>query len=102
MPKASFEEPISKFLFIKSDSRKIVKIDIDQITHVEALGNYVAIYIEKGKILSLISIRELEEQLPKGQFIRAHKSYLVNIEKIDTLDRNIIHIENKIKIVGDK
>jgi DNA-binding LytR/AlgR family response regulator len=57
------------------------------------MREYVAYYTPGGRILSLGSLKGLEEELPKDRFIRTHKSYMVAIDKIETLEGNLLHIE---------
>lgn len=91
------------YFFVKTENRgKITKVRLDEILYVEGLGNYVNIFTHTQKILTLITFKELEDQLPGSLFIRIHKSYLINIEKVDGVDGNQITI-NKFQIpIGEK
>ena len=68
---------------------------------VEAMQNYVAVYTFKEKIISLQNIKKFEEQLPKRLFIRVHKSYLVALNKIDSIERSRIYIREAVIPIGD-
>lgn len=81
------------YLFIKCES-KYEKILIDEILFVQALQNYVNIHTTKGKFLTLLPLKIVEEYLDSSQFLRVHKSYLVAISKIDSVESNEISIKN--------
>ena len=65
---------------------------MDKITHIEGLKDYVKIYVEGEQypILSLMSMKSMEALLPSDQFIRVHKSYIVQPQKIKVIERNRI------------
>lgn len=90
-------------LFLKSDY-KIIKIDIQQIRYIEGMGEYLRIYTEKESkpFITLLSIKKLEEHLPKRCFIRIHRSYIVNINKIKEIARlRIIMDKNTYLPIGE-
>lgn len=78
-------------IFVKSDY-KLVKIELQQICYIEGLKDYVKIYIEgvAQPVVSLINMKTLEEMLPGEAFIRVHRSYIVNLEKVNLIERNRI------------
>ena len=78
-------------IFVKSDY-KLVQIDLDKITHIEGLKDYVKIYVEDEQfpILTLMSMKSLEEALPADRFVRVHRSYIVQPKKIKVIERNRI------------
>jgi DNA-binding LytR/AlgR family response regulator len=84
-------EANSEFLFLKSDY-KIRRINFDDILYVEGLKDYVKVFTRNDPkpILSLSSLKLLESKLPSGKFMRVHRSFIVNLEKIDTIDRSRI------------
>jgi len=91
-------ETSARSLFIKGD-KKIHQIYTNDILFVEAYGNYTKINTITGMILSHEKISDLENDLPKDQFLRVHKSFIVAINKIMTIEGNqIIITENKIPI----
>lgn len=76
-------------IFIKSDS-KIVKLNFSAIQYVEALADYAIIHVEKTRHIIHSTMKALEQKLPENMFIRVHRSYIVNISKIDSIeDMNI-------------
>ena len=80
------------YLFVKSNG-KLEKITFADILFIEGMENYVAIYLQDKKIITHTTIKSLLEKLPSRQFIQTHKSYLVRIDKVDTIDGNILHIK---------
>ena len=77
----------NRFMFVKSDY-KLVKISFDDILYIEGLKDYVRIYLENGeKIMSLMNMKTLEDYLPRPEFIRTHRSFIVHTSKVRLIDR---------------
>jgi len=85
-----------QFFFVKCESR-YEKIRFEDILFVEAMQNYVQIHTIKGKFTTLLYLKNLEASLPKDQFKRIHKSYIISISKVDQIDKGELQI-NGIKI----
>ncbi len=81
----------SEFLFLKSEY-KIRRINFNDILYIEGLKDYVKVYIknEPKPVLSLTSLKLLESKLPESAFMRVHRSFIVNLEKIETIERSRI------------
>ena len=79
------------YIFVKADSR-LEKIAFADILFAEALENYVAIYTREKKIITHLTLKMLQEKLPPAAFVQPHKSYLVSIDKINSIEGNILHI----------
>ncbi|HLZ88206.1 MAG TPA: LytTR family transcriptional regulator DNA-binding domain-containing protein [Puia sp.] len=79
------------YIFVKADSR-LEKIAFADILFAEALENYVAIYTREKKIITHLTLKMLQEKLPAASFVQPHKSYLVAIDKINSIEGNILHI----------
>jgi two-component system LytT family response regulator len=87
-----------EFLFIKSEY-KIVKISLNEIIYIEGMREYVRIHLTNGKsLMPLFSLRFLEETLPAERFMRVHRSYIVNLTKISTVEHNRIIFNGKVYI----
>jgi DNA-binding LytR/AlgR family response regulator len=84
-------EANNEFLFIKSEY-KIRRINFNEINYIEGLKDYVKVYLqnETKPILSLNSLKSLEAKLPESKFMRVHRSFIVNLGKIDTIERSRI------------
>jgi two-component system LytT family response regulator len=94
-PSVSKESAETEYLFVKADY-KTVRISLDEIIYIEGMREYVRIHLTTGKsLMPLISLRLLEEQLPSNKFMRVHRSYIVNLKKITTIDHYRILFDNK-------
>ncbi|MCI1187024.1 LytTR family DNA-binding domain-containing protein [Hymenobacter sp. DH14] len=79
------------YIFVKGDSKgHMRKVAFNDIVYVEGLKNYVSIYTEQERIITLLNIKDLQERLPATRFMRVHKSYIVSLDKIKALDGNLI------------
>lgn len=83
--------PEKEYLLVKSE-HKIHKLFFQDILYVEGMREYVAYHTPEGRILSLYSLKKLEEELPSDRFIRIHKSYIIAIDRVTTLEGNMVHI----------
>jgi DNA-binding LytR/AlgR family response regulator len=90
-PDSTGSQPVSDYFFIKCDYR-YEKIYFSDIMYIEAMQNYVTIYTQKGKYMTLLYLKNIEENLDKQYFVRVHKSYLVSISRIDSIENNEIVI----------
>lgn len=77
------------YIFIKADN-KLVKLAYSEIIFVEALQNYVAIHTHDKKHITYLTFKSIEESLPADQFIKVHKSYLVAVSRISSIEGNEI------------
>jgi DNA-binding LytR/AlgR family response regulator len=84
---------INDHFFIKCDNQ-IEKIFFNDLIYAEAMLNYVMLYTNSKKMMVYITIKSLEEQLPAEVFIKVHKSFIVNINKVDSIEGNILNIGN--------
>ncbi|MES1217773.1 MAG: LytTR family DNA-binding domain-containing protein [Bacteroidota bacterium] len=86
------EFPVSPdYFFVKADN-KLMKIAYDDILFIEALQNYVTIHTKDKKHITYLTFKSVEEYLPADKFIKTHKSYIVSLSKIDSIEGNEIHI----------
>jgi DNA-binding LytR/AlgR family response regulator len=90
----AFDNPIKdeSALFVKSDTR-LIKLDVRRVSYLEAMGDYVRIHSKEGKFTTLSTMKSMLDKLPKGDFIRAHKSYIVRRDKIQKIDKNQAYTE---------
>jgi DNA-binding LytR/AlgR family response regulator len=81
----------NEFLFLKSDY-KIKRINFNDILYIEGLKDYVKVYTQNSvkPVMSLTTMKLLESKLPELKFMRVHRSFIVNLEKIDTIERSRI------------
>lgn len=93
-PDAEKFESNDDFLFIKSEY-KLVRINLNDIQYIEGMKEYVRIHLTGQKpVMTLLSMKALEEKLPQSKFMRVHRSYIVNLEKVRIVERFRIVFEN--------
>ncbi|MEJ7780766.1 MAG: LytTR family DNA-binding domain-containing protein [Daejeonella sp.] len=88
------------FIFVKTE-HKIQKIYVDDILYIEGLKDYISIFTKTERIITLQNMKKMEESLPAKSFIRVHKSYIIAIGKIESIERSRIQIGEKIIPIGD-
>lgn len=81
-------------LFVKSGS-KIEKIQLKDILYIQGMNDYQLIVTEQAKIMTLQTLRDIESVLPEPYFVRIHKSYIVALRKIDSIERGRINMGNQ-------
>ena len=86
--------PATPYMFAKSNG-KLEKISFDEILFVEGMENYVAIHLKDKKLVVHSTIKALLEKLPTRQFLQTHKSYVVAVDKIDSIDGNTLYVKGK-------
>ncbi|MCD7968998.1 MAG: LytTR family DNA-binding domain-containing protein [Alistipes sp.] len=93
--------PPQERIFVRSEY-KIIPVELDDITFIESRGEYVRIYTGNSKpVMTLGSLRNYEEKLPRGRFMRIHRSYIVNLSKIAAVERKQVIIGDKRIPVGE-
>jgi len=90
----SYASDSEKFIFVKTEYR-FERIDIDDILYIEGMKDYLRIICTNKKIMTLQSFSKLEELLPPGKFCRVHKSFIVALDKIKSVERGIIKIADQ-------
>lgn len=88
------------FIFVKTEY-KLQRINLPDILYIEGLKDYLSIYTTTGRILALQTMKNMDEKLPPDSFMRVHKSYIIALKKIDSIERNRIYIGKTIIPVGD-
>ncbi|MEX1188245.1 MAG: LytTR family DNA-binding domain-containing protein [Bacteroidia bacterium] len=88
-------ENTSDSIFVKSD-HKLINIKFDNILYVESDRDYVKLFTENmvAPVSTLTTLKELELQLPSNFFMRIHRSFIINLKKIDHVERNQVIISN--------
>ena len=86
-----------KFILVKTETKgKMIKVNIKDIYYIEGLKNYVSIYTQTDRIIAHLNIKDLEKKLPATHFLRVHKSYIVSIDKISSIESNQILLKDAI------
>jgi two-component system, LytTR family, response regulator LytT len=85
-------------LFVKSDY-KLIRIALDDIKYIESQHEYIKFYlVNSPPVMTQLSLKSIEEQLPSDRFMRVHRSYIVNLAKISVIERNRIVFDGKVYI----
>lgn len=94
--------PSADYIFLKVEYQ-LVKVVLKDITHVEAYKDYVKVHLNSKNhpLLSLTSMKNMEELLPKDRFMRVHRSFIISLDHIDSISKNVIHIGDQQIAVGD-
>lgn len=88
-------ESNNEFLFIKSEY-KMMRINLNDITYIESMREYVRLHLINQKpVRTLLSMKKMEAALPDQQFMRVHRSYIVNLNRITTVERLRIIFDEK-------
>jgi len=97
------EQPDHNYLFLKVEYQ-LVRIALDDILYIESLKDYVKVHLNNtGKaILSLTSLKSLEEKLPPRRFMRVHRSFIVSLDKITSMTKNSVQVGKKLINIGDQ
>ena len=76
-----------RFMYVKSDY-KLVRVALDDILYIEGLKDYIRIYLSDGqKVMSLMNMKKMEDYLPRPEFLRTHRSYIVHMSKAEAIER---------------
>ena len=85
-------------LFVKSEY-KLIRIELDDIKYIESQHEYVKIHlVNSTPVMTQMSMKTIEEQLPSDRFMRVHRSYIVHLKKISVIERNRIVFDGKVYI----
>jgi two-component system LytT family response regulator len=87
------------FTFVKVDN-KLVRVGFDEVRYVEALGDYVHIVTGQSKLIVYSTMKAVEEKFPSSRFVRVHRSFIVNFNRIQALEDNSVIVEGKHIPVG--
>ncbi|WDF55147.1 LytR/AlgR family response regulator transcription factor [Mucilaginibacter sp. KACC 22063] len=97
---AQYDDFMSDFIFVKTE-HKIQKVYLHDILFIEGLKDYISIFTPDERIITLQNMKKMEDALPEKHFVRVHKSYIVALNKIDSIERSRISIGDKVIPIGD-
>ena len=98
-PSPTIQAESSNHLMVRAD-HKIHRIPYESILYIKSMQEYVAYYLTSGRIVALGSLKQLEGLLPPHQFLRVHKSYIIAINNVKSLEGNLLHLEDQKIPVG--
>ncbi len=82
------------YIFVKAD-KKLIKVNYKDIVYIEGLKDYVIIRLNSSRIITLQTMKSLEQKLPASTFKRIHRSYIVNIQSIQAVQGNMVEVIEK-------
>lgn len=85
------DPPANDYFFVKTD-HQIVKVNFADILFIESLREYVRIHTPTQRIVARLAMQRLEELLPPAKFIRIHRTYIINIDAVQRIEGNLLHI----------
>ncbi|MBY5949424.1 LytTR family DNA-binding domain-containing protein [Algoriphagus marincola] len=90
------------YIFLKVEYQ-LVKVMLHDITHVEAYKDYVKVHLrsKSSPLLSLTTLKNMEELLPEGKFMRIHRSFIISLDHIESVSKNSVHIGNHEISIGE-
>lgn len=91
---AETENPPENFTFVKAD-KKLVKVNYENVIYIEGLKDYVIIRQEEDRVITLQTMKSLEAKLPSDTFRRIHRSYIVNLNRINAIVGNMVEVIEK-------
>lgn len=79
--------------YVKVDGH-ITKVKMDEVLYIEGMKDYIKIYLrDQSRLITLLSLKQVEKELPGDQFIRTHRSFIVSKSQVDSIEGNTIHIQ---------
>jgi len=91
---------VQNILFVKVE-HKMQKVDLEEVLYIEGLKDYISIYTNNERIITLQNLKKIDSSLPDKRFVRVHKSYIVSLDKIDSIEKGKINIGQKQIPIGD-
>jgi len=95
------EKPAADYIFVKADYH-MHKVRLKDIIFIEGMKDYLRIHLPNERIMTLMSFMKIEKVLPPQQFMRVHKSFIISLEKIERIERNILTVAGHKIPVGNK
>lgn len=84
------------YIFIKSEMKgKMIKVNLQEITYIEAMQNYIKIHVGSSTHITYLTMKEIEEHLPRTSFKRVHKSFIVNLDKVKAVEGNQLLLQDE-------
>lgn len=96
----TIEKEISgeNFFYVKAN-KKTIKVNYTDIVYIEGLGDYIKIHLRDTKLVTNLSMKKMIELLPEDRFYRIHKSFIISLNKIDSVEGNLVSVQgNKLPI----
>lgn len=89
-----------EYIFVKKDGL-IIKVLLKSIVNIEAMADYITIHTDKGKYHALSTMHGIEARLPKSEFVRIHRSHIINLQKLDSIEEGTAVLGDKMIPIGN-
>ncbi len=89
-----------EYVFVKKDG-VITKIMLDSVINIEAMADYITIHTDKGRFHALSTMHGIESRLPKKDFVRVHRSHIINLQKLDAIEEGTAILADKMIPIGN-
>jgi len=99
--KVEFDDKHAGYIFVRSNS-VLNRVKLSDILYIQALGDYVNIYVPGKRYLVHATLKSMEEKLPADKFFRLHRSYLIAIDHIDVIEEGTAHVEKNAIPIGEQ
>lgn len=87
-----------EYIFIKAN-KKAIRVEFKSISHIEGLGDYIKIHLKNEHLVTNLSMKKMEELLPEDEFFRIHKSFIIRLDQIQSVEGNLVDVNgNKLPI----
>ncbi len=81
----------TSYIFIKAN-KKMIRVEIDNISFIEGLGDYIKIHLKDSYLVANLSMKKMEDLLPPNEFFRIHKSFIIKLDRIQSIEGNLVEI----------
>lgn len=88
------------YIFIKAN-KKTIRVEFKSISYIEGLGDYIKIHLQEKHLITNLSMKKMEELLPADQFFRTHKSFIIRLDQIKSIEGNLVDINGTKLPVGN-
>lgn len=95
-----FHPATGGYIFVKVENR-MVRVELDEILYIEGLKNYLSIYTKTKRIITLQVMKQMEDALPPNRFVRVHKSYIIAMDKVNSVEKQQINIGEMVVPIGN-
>ena len=89
-----------EYIFVKKDGL-IKKVLLKSVINIEAMADYITIHTDKGKYHALSTMHGIEARLPKSEFVRIHRSHIINLQKLDSIEEGTAVLGDKMIPIGN-
>jgi DNA-binding LytR/AlgR family response regulator len=89
-----------EYIFVKKDGL-IKKVLLNSVINIEAMADYITIHTDKGKYHALSTMHGIEARLPKSEFVRIHRSHIINLQKLDSIEEGTAVLGDKMIPIGN-